>query len=58
MFHWIQKLGNIDDDEMARVFNCGLGLALAVAPEITQEVQTALSEIDLENFVIGSIESA
>ncbi len=32
IFDWLQAQGRVDDDEMHRVFNCGLGMVLAVAP--------------------------
>ena len=31
LFDWLQRNGNVDDDEMHRVFNCGIGMVLAVA---------------------------
>jgi len=31
VFRWLQEIGNIEDAEMLRTFNCGLGLVL-VAP--------------------------
>ena len=31
VFEWLQRQGNVPDDEMHRVFNCGIGMVLAVA---------------------------
>lgn len=31
VFQWIQNAGKIDDDEMRRVFNCGIGMLAIVA---------------------------
>ena len=31
VFEWLQQHGDIADDEMHRVFNCGIGMVLAVA---------------------------
>jgi phosphoribosylformylglycinamidine cyclo-ligase len=31
IFDWLQRHGNVDDDEMHRVFNCGIGMVLVVA---------------------------
>ena len=53
MFDWLQKLGNIDDDEMARVFNRGIGLVLVVRSEIAEEVQSVLREMNLDSWRIG-----
>ena len=44
IFRLIQKQGDVPDDEMYRVFNMGLGLILAVAPENTHAVRAALPE--------------
>ena len=55
VFKWLQKLGSIDDSEMSRVFNMGLGLVLVVKPDVASEVLKALSEMNLENWEIGKI---
>jgi phosphoribosylformylglycinamidine cyclo-ligase len=33
IFDWLQRHGNVADGEMHRVFNCGIGMAVVVAPE-------------------------
>ena len=33
IFDWLQRHGNVADDEMHRVFNCGIGMAVVVAAE-------------------------
>jgi phosphoribosylformylglycinamidine cyclo-ligase len=33
IFDWLQRHGEVADDEMHRVFNCGIGMAVVVAPE-------------------------
>ena len=33
IFDWLQRHGNVADDEMHRVFNCGIGMAAVVAAE-------------------------
>lgn len=33
VFHWIKKIGNVDKDEMFRVFNMGIGLIAIVSPD-------------------------
>ena len=42
IFSEIQRLGDIDDDEMARVFNLGLGMVLVVAPDAVGAALAAL----------------
>jgi phosphoribosylformylglycinamidine cyclo-ligase len=45
VFSWLQRLGNVEDSEMDRVFNRGIGLVFAVCPAIADEV---LAVIPLE----------
>jgi len=33
IFDWLQRNGDVADAEMHRVFNCGIGMAVVVAPE-------------------------
>jgi phosphoribosylformylglycinamidine cyclo-ligase len=42
VFHWLQQRGNLADEEMHRVFNCGIGMALVVAAE---QADAALGEL-------------
>ncbi len=56
VFTWLQKLGEVEDAEMARVFNCGLGLVVIVKPEAVQKVQELLLAADCENWIIGKME--
>ena len=55
VFGWLQKLGSIDDAEMERVFNMGLGLVLVVKSEIADDVQATLAEMNLQNWKVGKI---
>ena len=31
IFHWLQETGQVNNAEMHRVFNCGIGMAVVVA---------------------------
>ncbi len=55
VFKWLQKLGAIDDDEMERVFNMGLGLVLVVKPEVADSVCAELDGMGLNNYKVGKI---
>lgn len=51
IFRFIQRLGNIPEEEMWNVFNMGIGFALIVAPEDFETVRNVLGE----GIIIGEI---
>lgn len=53
VFRWLQQLGDIDDAEMGRVFNMGIGLVLLVRPFFADSVQRMLSDSNLTNWRLG-----
>lgn len=44
LYTWLQREGNIDWQEMYRVFNMGIGLVAVIAPEEWQKVQSMVNE--------------
>ena len=55
IFELLQKLGNIDKEEMYNVFNMGIGFVCAVNADDAAKLQQLLSEIGEESYVIGKI---
>jgi phosphoribosylformylglycinamidine cyclo-ligase len=55
VFPWLQGLGNIDDDEMERVFNMGIGLALVFDPYFENSIRHMLADFGLQSWVLGQI---
>ncbi len=55
IFSEIQHLGNVADDEMARVFNLGIGMVLVVAQEDTGRALALLAEHGHAAVEIGHI---
>ena len=55
IFSEIQRRGDIDDDEMARVFNLGLGMVLVVAPDAVGATLAALAAAGQPATVVGAI---
>ena len=53
VFTWLQQLGDVDDDEMYRVFNMGIGLALVVSPYYAESIQQQLAKSGLASWPIG-----
>jgi phosphoribosylformylglycinamidine cyclo-ligase len=53
VFGWLQRLGEVDRDEMDRVFNMGLGMVLIVSPFYAESIRKQLKESGLDNWQIG-----
>ncbi|GAA6010042.1 hypothetical protein JCM11491_005842 [Sporobolomyces phaffii] len=54
MFRWLMKQGNVDPHEMARTFNCGIGMVVVVAKDRVDEVVASLrASGKSEVFTIG-----
>jgi phosphoribosylformylglycinamidine cyclo-ligase len=52
---FLQAQGNIEPEEMARTFNCGIGMAVIVAPDQVGDVKTALESAGETVHQIGHI---
>lgn len=55
VFGWLQRLGNIADAEMDRVFNGGIGFALVVSRYFAESIQKQLADDRVKSYVIGEI---
>lgn len=55
IFSWLQKEGNIEDGEMLRTFNCGVGMILCIAPENETLALNILKSIGEQPWRIGHI---
>jgi phosphoribosylformylglycinamidine cyclo-ligase len=53
VFGWLQRLGDVANEEMDQVFNMGLGLVLVVSPYYAESIQQQLSGCGLESWPIG-----
>jgi phosphoribosylformylglycinamidine cyclo-ligase len=53
VFPWVQKLGQIDADEMTRVFNMGIGLVFIVSPFYAKTVSDIITSLKLKSWTIG-----
>ena len=56
LFELLQAAGNIAPDEMARTFNCGVGMVAIVTPEEAKEVSSSLEGAGETVIEIGRIE--
>jgi phosphoribosylformylglycinamidine cyclo-ligase len=57
IFQEIRRLGPVDDDEMTRVFNCGLGMVLMVSAETAELAVGALTAAGIDAAVVGCVEA-
>jgi phosphoribosylformylglycinamidine cyclo-ligase len=55
IFDWLQRSGGIADEEMYRVFNCGIGMVLVVAPAAREQTLRLLTEYGETPALIGQI---
>ena len=54
VFHWIAKLGQIEQNEMDHVFNMGIGLALIVSPYYAANVKAIVESQGYQCWNIGT----
>ncbi|MDR1922889.1 MAG: UDP-glucose 4-epimerase GalE [Planctomycetaceae bacterium] len=52
VFEWLQKIGNVDSEEMSRVFNLGTGLVLVVQADKAEEI---IKETEFKSYRIGNV---
>ena len=55
LFAWLQKTAGIDDIEMNRTFNNGIGMVVVVPAEAADTVTAAFAALGEQVFAIGSI---
>ena len=55
LFQWLQRAGNVADDEMHRVFNCGIGMVVVVAAADAERALAELRAAGETASVIGQI---
>ena len=55
VFDWLRELGDVDPEEMARVFNMGIGLALVVSPFFADSIRNQLQQAGLDSWQIGHV---
>ena len=58
VFGWLQQAGRIEESEMLRTFNCGIGFVLCVAPAFEDDVLDSLTRAGEMAVSIGRIVAA
>jgi phosphoribosylformylglycinamidine cyclo-ligase len=59
LFNKIQEAGEIAEEEMRNVFNCGIGFCLVVPPEVVELSQSMIADtpFGMKSWVIGTIKN-
>jgi phosphoribosylformylglycinamidine cyclo-ligase len=57
VFAWLQNAGQVADQEMYRVFNCGIGMTIHVAAKDADRAVSILRDAGQEALVIGEVKS-
>ncbi|WP_080145775.1 phosphoribosylformylglycinamidine cyclo-ligase [Marinilactibacillus piezotolerans] len=55
IFNLLEKEGNLNSKEMYEIFNMGIGMVLAVSPELTEQVLNKLERTGEQGTVIGEV---
>jgi phosphoribosylformylglycinamidine cyclo-ligase len=55
VFQWMQRIGPVDEAEMYRVFNMGIGFVVIASPYYAESIQRQLQEDRIPTWVIGEV---
>jgi phosphoribosylformylglycinamidine cyclo-ligase len=55
LFEHLQKLGNVDQDEMLRTFNMGIGMIVVVPAEKVKKAKAILNRANERHCIIGRV---
>jgi len=55
LFRWLQMKGGVADAEMVRVFNCGIGMVVIVAPAQADTAIKSLTAQGLKAWTVGEV---
>ena len=58
IFKWLQETGKVAEDEMLRVFNCGIGMVIVLAPDKAEAAMMLLKGEGELAYDIGRIEAS
>ena len=56
VFRWLQRAGNIAQEEMLRTFNCGVGMVAIVARDFADEFMLMMANEGEKPFLLGELE--
>ena len=56
IFRWLAQAGGIDDREMLRAFNCGIGMVASVAKDAADQIEAALTGAGEVVYRLGHVQ--
>jgi phosphoribosylformylglycinamidine cyclo-ligase len=56
VFPWLMQIGDVEPEEMQRVFNMGIGLVMVVSPFYADSIRSQLADNGYVSWPIGRIE--
>jgi phosphoribosylformylglycinamidine cyclo-ligase len=57
VFQWLKEKGNVDDMEMYRTFNCGIGMVIIVSNNDAEKTINAFNKAGENAWLLGQVES-
>ena len=58
VFDWLRQAGDVDDMEMARTFNCGIGMIALSGADGADDIVSALNAAGEDASIIGEVKSS
>ena len=55
IFKWLQERGSISNDDLLRIFNCGIGMVLIVDESISEEIKSDIKDSGFDCYNIGRV---
>jgi len=55
VFQWLAQQGNVQEEEMYRTFNCGVGMVICVSADDAAATIELLQDMELSAWIIGEI---
>tara|TARA_E500000178_G_C17038377_1_gene764872 strand:- start:12989 stop:13735 length:747 start_codon:yes stop_codon:yes gene_type:complete len=55
VYRWVKKYSGLDDNELMKTFNCGIGLVLVIDKNLANETDELFRELNIMSFKIGKI---
>ena len=49
--------GKISDNDMYRIFNCGIGMVIFVNEDEALDISSRIKELEMNSFVIGTVKN-